>query len=47
MRAMTDAVAVITDIHGNLAAMEAALARIEELGIERIYCGGDLSQEST
>jgi putative phosphoesterase len=35
-------VAVITDIHGNLPALEAALARIEELGIERIYCGGDL-----
>src|SRR4051812_27864497 len=34
--------AVITDIHGNLPALEAALARIEELGIEQIYCGGDL-----
>jgi putative phosphoesterase len=34
--------AVITDIHGNLPALEAALARIDELGIERIYCGGDL-----
>jgi putative phosphoesterase len=39
---MEDAVAVITDIHGNLAAMEASLARIAELSIERIYCGGDL-----
>jgi len=37
-----DRVAVITDIHGNLAALEAALARIDELGIESIYCGGDL-----
>ena len=37
-----DAVAVITDIHANLPALEAALARIEELGIERVYCGGDL-----
>src|SRR3954463_2983112 len=36
------AVAVITDIHGNLPALEAALARIDELGIEEIYCGGDL-----
>ena len=36
-----DRVAVITDIHANLPALEAALARIEELGIERIYCGGD------
>jgi putative phosphoesterase len=36
------AVAVITDIHANLPALEAALARIEELGIERVLCGGDL-----
>ncbi len=35
-------VAVITDIHGNLPALHAALARIEELGITDIYCGGDL-----
>jgi putative phosphoesterase len=35
-------IAVITDIHGNLPALEASFARIEELGIERIYCGGDL-----
>jgi hypothetical protein len=35
-------VAVITDIHGNLPALRAALARIDELGIEEIYCGGDL-----
>ena len=39
---MTDAVAVVTDIHGNLPALQAALARIDELGIVRIYCGGDL-----
>jgi putative phosphoesterase len=38
----TDAVAVITDIHANLPALEAALERIEELGIEAICCGGDL-----
>lgn len=37
-----DAVAVITDIHANLPALEAAMARIDDLGIERIYCGGDL-----
>ena len=36
------AVAVITDIHGNLPALQAVLKRIEQLGIERIYCGGDL-----
>ena len=39
---MTERVAVITDIHGNLPALEAALARIDALGIERICCGGDL-----
>jgi putative phosphoesterase len=33
---------VITDIHGNLPALQAALARIDELGIETVYCGGDL-----
>lgn len=35
-------VAVITDIHANLPALQAALARIDELGIEEVYCGGDL-----
>jgi putative phosphoesterase len=35
-------VAVITDIHANLSALHAALARIDELGITDIYCGGDL-----
>jgi putative phosphoesterase len=39
---IADTVAVITDIHANLPALEAALDRIDELGIERIYCGGDL-----
>ena len=39
---MTSRVAVITDIHGNLPALRAALRRIDELGIERVYCGGDL-----
>jgi putative phosphoesterase len=39
---MADRVAVITDIHANLPALEAALVRIEELGIARVYCGGDL-----
>jgi putative phosphoesterase len=34
--------AVLTDIHANLPALRAALARIEQLGIERIFCGGDL-----
>ena len=39
---MNGGVAVITDIHANLPALEASLQRIEELGIERVYCGGDL-----
>ncbi len=42
MSADSDTVAVITDIHGNLPALQAALARIEELGIECVFCGGDL-----
>ncbi len=42
MSAHPDNVAVITDIHGNLPALQAALARIEELGIESVFCGGDL-----
>ena len=37
------AVAIVTDIHANLPALEAALARIEQLAIEQIYCGGDRS----
>lgn len=35
-------VAVITDIHGNLPALAATLTAIDDLGIEEIYCGGDL-----
>ena len=38
----TTDVAVITDIHANLPALEATLSRIDQLGIARIYCGGDL-----
>jgi putative phosphoesterase len=37
-----DRVAIITDIHGNLAALNAALDWIDAEGIERVYCGGDL-----
>lgn len=37
-----ETVAVIADIHGNLPALEAALARVEEIGPDAIYCGGDL-----
>jgi predicted phosphodiesterase len=35
-------IAVITDIHGNLPALEASLAAIEMIGVGEIYCGGDL-----
>jgi putative phosphoesterase len=35
-------IAVITDVHGNLPALEAAFAEIETLGADNIYCGGDL-----
>jgi putative phosphoesterase len=35
-------VAIITDLHGNLPALEAALARVEEIGPDALYCGGDL-----
>jgi putative phosphoesterase len=38
-------VAVITDIHGNLPALEASLAAIDAIdaiGVDAIYCGGDL-----
>jgi putative phosphoesterase len=35
-------VAVVTDIHANLPALEAALDRIAEFGVEATYCGGDL-----
>jgi len=39
---MGEAVAVITDIHANLPALEATLRRIEALDVKRVYCGGDL-----
>jgi putative phosphoesterase len=35
-------VAVITDIHGNLPALQASLAAIDAIGVDAIYCGGDL-----
>jgi putative phosphoesterase len=39
---MSDRVAVITDIHANLPALAATLSRVDELGIDDVYCGGDL-----
>jgi len=35
-------VAVITDIHGNLPALGAALAMVDGLDVDATYCGGDL-----
>ena len=35
-------IAVITDIHGNLLALEASLDAIDAIGVDEIYCGGDL-----
>lgn len=35
-------IAVISDVHGNLEALNAVLARIDELGIKAIYCLGDV-----
>jgi len=37
-----DRVAVITDIHANQAALEAALNWIDANAIDQTYCGGDL-----
>jgi predicted phosphodiesterase len=35
-------VAVITDIHGNLPALEASPDPIEQIGVDATYCGGNL-----
>jgi putative phosphoesterase len=35
-------VAVLTDIHGNLPALQASLAAVDGIGVDAIYCGGDL-----
>ena len=35
-------VAIITDIHANLLALDAVLAEIDSLGVDATYCGGDL-----
>jgi putative phosphoesterase len=37
-----DRVAVITDIHANLPALEAVMEAIEPTGVDAVYCGGDL-----
>lgn len=35
------AIAILSDVHGNLEALQAVLGRIDELGIGAIYCLGD------
>jgi putative phosphoesterase len=35
-------VAIITDIHGNLPALDASLDLIDAIGVDAVYCGGDL-----
>jgi putative phosphoesterase len=35
-------VAIITDIHGNLSALEASLEAVDQIGVDAVYCGGDL-----
>jgi putative phosphoesterase len=37
-----DRVAVITDVHANLPALEAVLEAIERTDVDAVYCGGDL-----
>lgn len=38
-----DRIALISDIHGNIPALEAVLNDIRQRGVERIYCLGDLA----
>ncbi|MGO9955408.1 MAG: metallophosphoesterase family protein, partial [Solirubrobacteraceae bacterium] len=35
-------IAVITDIHANLPALQASLDAIDAIGVDALYCGGDL-----
>jgi putative phosphoesterase len=39
---MSHRVAVITDIHANLPALQATIAELEAQGVDALYCGGDL-----
>ncbi len=42
LRDAMERVAVITDIHANLPALEATLEVVGELGVDGVWCGGDL-----
>lgn len=35
-------IAFISDIHGNYEALKAVLAEIDQLGVEQVYCAGDI-----
>ena len=35
-------VGIISDIHGNLPALEAVFERMDEIGVERVLCAGDV-----
>ena len=35
-------IAIISDVHGNFEALKAVLAKIDEFGIQKIYCLGDV-----
>ncbi len=39
---MSDSVAIISDIHGNLPALQAVIAHIENEGISERVCLGDI-----
>lgn len=41
-RITLDKVAIISDIHGNMHALDAVLTHIEQQGIDTIYCLGDM-----
>lgn len=43
MRSGDTRVAIISDIHGNLTALEAVIADIERRGVDRVVHGGDLA----
>ena len=36
-------VAIVSDVHGNLPALEAARADIESQGVDEVWCGGDIA----
>jgi len=35
-------IAVVSDIHSNVHALEAVLKRIDDIGVDAIYCLGDI-----